>query len=262
MRPILCLVAILCGSSNVDAEGFDRELFDLWVAARAGTGTPVFWYSEGTVRTYPQGELLVRIEGFDAARVERPADDPNIAYQLSRKVYVYRDPRTNEILREFRGKPVAAIKFPYQHITYQLNGDRLETWVEQGAGKTYLKIGPGSDIQARRRGGSVVFTAPLFLDVEGPPGKRRTLFENYDFFIHENARDPRDRHQLSWLRYGDRDGLSDGPTVTHMVAWRVDRFEDLPSPIRQFVETEAKLWMQPPENKAEIQRLQQATPGT
>jgi hypothetical protein len=43
----------------------------------------------------------------------------------------------------------------------------------------------------------------------------------------------------------------------HMVSWRVDRFEDLPQSIRDYVQSEATLWREPPRDLAEIRRLQQ-----
>jgi hypothetical protein len=41
-----------------------------------------------------------------------------------------------------------------------------------------------------------------------------------------------------------------------MVGWRVDRFEDLPASIREYVRTEAPLWMAPPKDLDEIRALQ------
>lgn len=237
--------------------GFDRDLFKQWVTARAGGGTgAVYWYSEGDVTEYPSGKVLVRMEGFDVSHLVWPDPKVDTAYQLSRKIYLFRDLKTNEVIREFNGKPVAVVKFPYQYITYSRDGDKLNTWVEQGSGPSYLKLGPESDIQVRRLGRTSVFSAPLYLDVKGPAGVQRTLFENYDFFIQPAAKDPREQFQLSWLRYGSRGGFSDQPTITHMVSWRVDRFADLPLAMRTFIETEARLWLEPPKDLAEIQRLQ------
>ncbi len=258
----LSLAALLFtvpGAAMADGGGFDRDIFDRWVTARAGTGEPVYWYSEGDVKAYPSGEVLVRMEGFDAARLHRPDPDSDTAYQLSRKIYVFRDPKTNEILRTFNGAPVQVVKFPYQYMTYTLDGDRLITWVEQGAGESYLKIGPGTDIRARQLGETLVFTAPLYLTVEGPPSVSRSIFENYDFFIQPEAEDPREQYQLSWLRYGDRGGFSDGPTITHMVSWRVDSFDELPESIASFVREEAPLWLEPPRDVEEIRALQAAS---
>ncbi|MCS6947763.1 MAG: hypothetical protein NZM12_09125 [Steroidobacteraceae bacterium] len=231
-------------------------MFERWVSARAGNGSPVYWYSEGTVTEYPSGKVLARMEGFDTARLWRPDPKKPEAFQLSRKIYVFRDADTGELLREYRHRPVQSVRFPYQFITYRLEGNQLVTWLEQGAGATRLNLGPSRGITARRLGQAVSFNAPLYLDVPSPIGERRTLFENYDFFIQPKRNNPREQYQLSWLRYADRDYFTDQPTVSHMISWRVDRFEDLPASIRQYVESEAPLWRAPPRDLDEIRRLQ------
>lgn len=251
----LCLLA--AWPLHAGAGGFDAASFERWVTARAGSGEPVYWYSEGTVSEFPEGTALVRMEGFDAARLVWPDRSVNKAYQLSRKIYVFRDMETGEILETFNGRPATQVRFPYQYITYELQGDQLVTTLEQGAGRSFLRIGPSSGITVRRLGNTFAFTAPLFLDIDGPPGIKRTVFENYDFFIQPDAEDPREQFQLSWLRYSKYGEFSEAPSIWHMVSWRVDRFEDLPEAMRDLVEDDAGLWRAPPENLAEIRRLQQ-----
>jgi hypothetical protein len=234
--------------------GFDEELFEIFLEARVGTGEPIYWYSIGEVYSYPDGKLLARMEGFDAARLVREADDPATAYQLSRKTFVYRDPQTNEIFREVDGKPATHIKYPYQYITYKLVGDRMQTFVEQGSGARLTKLGPSEEIVARRLGDAVVFSAPLFLNLETPRGKYEA-FEHYDFFIQSDGSVP---NQLSWIRYGDLPPfLGPGKTIIHLVAWRLDDFDALPDTMKKWVETDAQLWRQPPKDLEEIRALQE-----
>ena len=237
--------------------GFDRELYDRFVSMRMGDGDPVYWYSVGTLKSYPDGELLFRMEGFDTARRLESDDAPDRATQLSRKIYIYRDAQTNAVLRSYDGQPVEPIAYPYQLISYDFKGAYMETWVEQGRGPFLQKIGPGTDILARRVGDSVIFSAPLFLDLETPAGPLQA-FENYDFVIQpEGAVSV--PNQLSWVRYGDGPEFAGAPkTIFHLVSWRVDRFEDLPETIRAYIETDAPLWQRPPESLDEIRALQQA----
>jgi hypothetical protein len=42
----------------------------------------------------------------------------------------------------------------------------------------------------------------------------------------------------------------------HLVAWRVDRYSDLPASIREYLESEAPMWKAPPRDLAEIRALQ------
>ncbi len=257
LRLVISVAAALLVASGLawaEGGGFDEELFEIFLEARAGTGEPIYWYSIGEVYSYPDGALLARMEGFDTARLVRDADDPATAHQLSRKTFVYRDPETNEIFSEVDGKAATHIKYPYQFITYKLVGDRMQTFVEQGSGARLTKLGPSEEIVARRLGDAVVFSAPLFLNLETPRGKYEA-FEHYDFFIQSGGEVP---NQLSWLRYGDLPPfLGPGKTIIHLVAWRLDSFEALPDTMKKWVETDAQLWRQPPKDLDEIRALQE-----
>ncbi len=239
------------------ARGFDRESFDRWVEMRVGSGAPVYWYCIGTVYSWPEGRPLMRVEGIDTARLDRSLGTASVAHQLSRKTFVYRDLETNAILTAWQGQPLPPIEYPYQYITYALEGDGLTTWVEQGSGPRVQRIGPGQDMVVRRLGNTLVFTAPLFLDFPAPDGTRMQAFENYDFFVQPAGSGVRHPYQISWLRYGDLPaGI--GKAVMHMVAWRVDRYEELPESIRGHLDRDARLWREPPRDLAEIRELQRA----
>jgi len=108
----------------------------------------------------------------------------------------------------------------------------------------------------RRLGDTYVFTAPLFLDFAIPGTDRRIeAWENYDFFIQPEGVER--RHQLSWARIGRMPPWAGGQmAVLHLVNWRVDTYEELPSSIREYVETEAPLWLEPPADLDAIRALQ------
>lgn len=248
MKRLIAVLALAAAGPALAEGGFDAAAFDRFVSARAGDGAPVYWYSEGELRSYPEGKLLARVEGFDTARTLPGTKDART--QLSRKIYIYRDPVTGEVLREFGGKPVRPIAYPYQQIEYSREGDKLRTMVTQGAGARLAKIGPGGDATARQLSGdTLAVTAPLYLDMKLPGGGVMQAFENYDFFFAPSGL------KLSWLRYGN-DALTGQPAVMHMVGWRVEKFADLPAGIRGYVEKEAPLWKGPPVDMAEIGRLQ------
>jgi hypothetical protein len=245
---------VVPGMAWAEGGGFDEELFETFLEARVGTGEPIYWYSVGEVYSYPEGKLLARMEGFDTARLVRDEDNPQTAYQLSRKTFVYRDPVTNEIFREVDGRKATHIKYDYQYITYQLVGDKLLTSVEQGSGPRLRKMGPMDSMTARRLGDVAQFSAPLFLNIETPRGKYEA-FEHYDFFIQpDGVARP---NQLSWLRYGDLPPfLGPGKTIVHLVSWRVDSFDALPETIKEWVESDAQLWREQPKDMDEIRELQ------
>ncbi len=247
---------VLISATPAFASGFTPTLFKTWIDARVGTGKPVYWYSIGTVRSYPDGKLLYRMEGYDTARVGRPDPAKPIAHQYNRKIYIARHPETNAVLREWNGQKVEPIAYPYQFISYELKGSGVETMVEQGAGQSVRRIGPGKDISVRMLGDAAVFTAPVYLDFPMGAGKRYQAFENYDFFIQPKGK-VKIPHQLSWLRYGDAPAWAGGgPTIMHLVTWRIDRYEDVPETLRSYIETDAPLWKAPPADLADIRRLQ------
>lgn len=249
------LLVSLTAPLSASADGFNEPLFQKWVAMRTGTGDPVYWYSTGTIRSYPDGKLVARIEGYDTGRVVWDEVNANKALQLSRKVYMYRDPETGEIMKDKQGNQVEPIAYPYQLISYELKGDDMITWVEQGAGDTLQKIGPGSDILPTETGGGTIFNAPLFLDYPGPDGTQYEAFENYDFF--EPDADGGNGRFITFLRFGDAPPWADADKIVmHLVTWRTDDFNEIPDSMRSWVTEDAPLWREPPKDLAEIRELQ------
>lgn len=248
---LLLALPVLAGS------GFDHATYEAFVDMRVGDGShPVYWYSVGELYSYPDGKVVAIVEGIDTARLLPVEGDCDTNHQLSRKIFVYRDPASGEVLEEVNGQPVRPIAYPYQYITYRHEGDELVTFVEQGSGERLRKIGPGRSSVARSFGEITAITSPLFLDFPTPRG-RYQAFENYDFFL-QPAGNP-ERQQLSWVRYGDLPPWAGpGKAIMHLIARRVDRFEDLPETMRSYVEKKAPLWMGPPVDLNEIRELQES----
>ena len=263
MRQFSATFACVCMlSGGAVAEGFDADRFDRFVSARAGDGEPVYWYSTGTVRAYPSGELLFTMEGFDTARSHRPDPDAPLVHQYSRKIYIFRDPATGEVVRTYgegeEAREATPIAYPYQFITYELKGDAVETFVEQGAGARMNRIGPGDTMVARDLGDTLVVSAPLFLDFPIPGAEARyQAWENYDFLIQPDGA-VEEPHQLSWARFGPLPPWAGGgPSIMHLITWRVEAFDDLPDAMKAYIETDAPLWTAPPADLADIRKLQE-----
>jgi hypothetical protein len=235
---------------------FDRESFHQFITMRVGAGAPVYWYNVGEVYTYPEGKLVLRIEGCDTGRVAFPRDAPDTAWQLSRKYYVYRHPATNTVLKEYNGKPVPPIAYPYQFLTFRLDQGRVLTSVEQGAGAALVRIGPVDTFILRRLGEMLVVSAPLFLNRETPRG-RYEAYENYDFFLRPSGTTAAERYQMAWNRFADLPAfLGPGRAMLQMIGWRVDAFDDLPATVRECIVNDAPLWKAPPKDLDEIRQLQ------
>jgi hypothetical protein len=136
VRLALIAVALSLPAIAALAQGFTPELFKQFVEMRVGTGEPVYWYCIGELYSYPDGKLLAKVEGLDTARLVKSETKTDRAMQISRKVFVYRDPGTNEVLKTVKGKLVQHIEYPYQQITYVL-GD-LKTWLYEHFFATWL----------------------------------------------------------------------------------------------------------------------------
>ena len=263
MKPFLkmTLIAAFAAAAPVTAlaEGFDQNAFDRFVDGRVGTGEPVYWYSIGTIRSYPDGELLFGMEGFDAARRFSPDAEKAYAEQYNRKIYFYTDAETGDVLEEHDGETVSPIAYPYQFITYELKGDAVETFVEQGKAPNIRRLGPSQNMSARSVADTLVVTAPVYLDFPIPNTDRRIdAFENYDFFFHPEG-SVREPHQLAWVRYGDLPAWAGGGKgIYHLVTWRADSWEEIPERLRVYIEKKYPLWTEPPASLEEVRALQES----
>ncbi len=253
MKNKLLLIAVtLILTQSLFAQGFNPDLFKQFTVMRIGTGEPVYWYCIGEIYEYPSGKLVAKVEGIDTARYVKSESSASTALQLSRKIFFYRDFKTNEILREVNGMKVEPIAYPYQQISYELKGDRIVTSVVQGKTPRVQKIEGGSEMIARRLNGLTIFSAPLFLNF---PGSK--AFENYDFFIQPKTAKGAPRYQLTWNRRGDLPKFfGGGDSVFQLTSYRIDKYADLPKTMRDALESDGRLWMIPPKDLAEIAELQ------
>jgi hypothetical protein len=235
-------------------ETFTPDLFKRFTTMRVGTGKPIYWYCFGEIYSYPEGKLIARVEGIDTARVIKAESTPTKVTQLSRKIFFYRDPTTNEILREVAGKKVEPIAYPYQYIIYELKDGKMSATVEQGKAPRVQKIVDSGTNRIRRIGSTIVFSAPLFLNL---PNYK--AYENYDFFYQTQTRGVQFPFQLIWNRRGNLPPFfGGGDSVFQLVSYRVDRYEDLPQTMRDALEKDAPMWKEPPKDLNEIRELQKA----
>jgi hypothetical protein len=242
-RALLTLVAgtmLLAGP--VQGDGFDKQLFESWLSMRTGGGeTDVYWYSEGLIKSFPEGVTTARMIGFDTSKLLRDPDNPNKAIQLSRKIFYFFDPETGERLDR---DPIA---YPHQLKTYQLDGDDIIYTVESNNGRSVYTLGPMRNYSAKNIDGVHWFNYSVF--IERGTGK----FENSDFYVQpDQALSEQQRYQHAWVSYGV------GPIMSSAVAWRYSSFEAMPERITRLVREEAPLWMKPPSSLEEIAELRNA----
>ena len=250
----LILLAFCSAGAFAQTQPFTPELFQQFTKMRIGTGEPVYWYCVGEVYEYPSGKLLANVEGVDTARLIKDKSNELKKLQLSRKIFFYRDPATNAVMREYKGKKVMPIAYPYQQITYEYKDGEMLSGVVQGKAPRIQRIESTGNNLVRSFGGLKVFSAPLFLNFG-----RYQAYENYDFFLQTRSRKGVPKYQLSWVRRGSLPPFfGGGDSVFQLVAYRIDKYQKLPGSIRRVLESEARLWMGPPKDLKEIERLQKA----
>lgn len=238
------------------------EVFRRWVDARAGTGAPVHWVSEGGVYEYPSGKKLFGMIGFDSSTVIWPDTPDGDVIHLTRKTYAYTDPVTGEVLTEFNGQPVVPIAYPYQMITYRMVDGKIYGDVEQGVAPRIQKIKSETGMIARMMGDTLAITASVFLDFALPGGGQYEAWENYDFFLHPEG-SVEEPYQMSWQRYGALPPFAgEGKAIYHLLSWRVESSEDLPPTLLAWARAEKPQWLNPPADLAEVRALQTGADGT
>lgn len=244
-------------AASADSRAAAPEEFRMWIDARAGTGEPVHWVSEGAIYEYPTGRKLFGMIGFDSSRVFWPAKPGDPVVHLTRKTYAYTDPETGEILTEYNGRKVEPIAYPYQMISYRYENGRIYGDVEQGVAPAVQKIESKSGMTWRWMGkDTLAITAPVFLDFPLPGGGRYEAWENYDFFIHRAGTNA-EPHQMAWQRYGALPPFAGkGQAIYHLLSWRVESNAALPPRLRAWAEREKPMWLNPPRDLDEIRALQ------
>ena len=233
--------AALLFTSPVSAGGFTQELFDTWLNMRTGGGeTDTYWYSEGLLKSFPGGETIAEMVGFDTSTLIRDPENPAKATQLSRKIFYWFDAETGERLdRE-------PISYEYQVKTYELDGDEIIYAVESRAGDRVSHVPAQKNYNVKKVDGTLWFNYAVF--IQRGTGK----FENSDFYILPgDDLSEREKYQHSWVSFGV------GPIMSNAVAWRYTSFEDMPARIRDIVREEAPLWLNPPRSLEEIKDLRE-----
>jgi hypothetical protein len=275
-------------------------------------GEPVArWSVEGDVFEYPTGRLLARVAGVDVCRrVDDAAvlrdvvfDDSSRATetasktvsQMSRKLLLFLDPETNEVMTQFEGQTVSPAAFPYQVTRYAFfdenesgeknengndndapqrttTGGSVTATVTVGAGVSKMTL-TGASVAVSRGGfsdsndkgsfdKSRVFSVPAFLDVETEDGGRHEAYESYDYFFGGSEEDDRGTTNtthptpvFAWTRFGACAPFGEA-CVLRALARRVASHENLPETVREYVRKHAPEYADAPKDAAEIRELQ------
>jgi len=246
------MIAALHFAAPAAAGGFDAAVFETFVDSNMGLdGKPVYYYSIGTVKTFPGGELLANIEGVDMARLLRRDADGSV-HKASRKMFLLRDPATNAVIEQIDGKRLDGYFYPYQSMTFRLEGDVLRGVSTQGSGAAKHTVDIGSALDARRVGEMVVFSAP---NARARPDGTGS-FEMYEFWVQPKGSATRPSTTLTLTLVNWHPIGRGKPVYTHRTSWRVERYDALPASLREWIDVNAPMYREPPRDLAEIEALQ------
>lgn len=279
-------------------------------------GPSVRWSVEGELFEYPTGRLLARVAGVDVCRrvdddtqsaaIEREVRSPKTAQSslsrpdakttsISRKLLLFLDPETNEVMTEFEGRAVEPAAFPYRVVEYAFSsnetragnpdgpsgpgarGGSVTATVTVGAGASKMSLTGASVAVSRGRqtANDRVFSVPAFLDVETRDGGRHEAYESYDYFQtgsgdppsppegrapegkrEEERGDPKAfQETFAWTRFGACAPFGEA-CVLRALARRVPSHEALPEAVRRFAKENAPEYADAPRDLAEIRTLQ------
>lgn len=238
-------------SSPSSTAGWSPADFANWCSTKMGPtpGQSIRWAITGELFEYPTGKLLATVIGVDMARrvvgdcvgdqtgdgtgdkenatsltstagtvgtADNTTNQTQTVTQLSRKLMLFLDPTSKEIITTFAGRKVVPAAFPYQLVTYSLidvgtgnthtnlgngnpdtGGDRTDTAghhaeqanhhvstsVTVGAGGEKITLTRDRSVSKHRgRDGVTTFSVPAFLDVQTKDGNKHEAYEAYDYF--------------------------------------------------------------------------------
>ena len=275
-----------CGNSNCNCNN------DATGTTSTRSSTTVFWAGRGAVYQAYSDQVLAILEGFDVSQgivQEMGADGrPSVVRQLSRKLFWFRHPETNQVMHTYQGQPVHPIVYPYQAFDYvrpptisstflnSTSGHRMEVPVVAAlpkgvSGPRDVTVSPITGCTVRNDPNTLLFQAPVFCDLELPaisnnintntPRRRSQAWEFYDYNVDRLGQRP---PTAVWCRQGVQPPFVVSENAAHrgvlrFVGSRVDQFAQLPASIQEFIvsnEQEYGLFRLPPVDMQEIQRLE------
>jgi hypothetical protein len=234
-------------------------LFDAWIRLRGGEDGPAYWYSEGLVRSMVDGRVESRMLGVETWITPNDLRTATRAVSLSRKVYFFLEYDRDEIVRDpATGKPRRPSIFAYQVRTFALKDGAIDYTVESHDTRGTRLGGAGSVYTVNAMGDQVHVNYAVFPAPARGEGGSVARGEIYDYFDHgPRIAEMPQRYQGVW---------SSGSTagqIANMAHWRYPSFAAVPNDwLKAHIRKNGPMWMAPPKDMAEIERLRATSPVT
>jgi len=233
--------------------------FNAWISLRGGEDTPAYWYSEGLIRPIKDGgKVQSRMVGVESWITPPDLRTETSAVSLSRKIYFFLDEDRDEIVIDpATDAPRRPSIFAHQVRTFTLKEGAIDYQVESHDLRGIRQGGFGVTMSVNQRGDQVHVNYASFPRRPDETGEMQVRSgEVYDYMdngpkhTEESA-----RYQMTWV------GTNLEGNVANQRGWRFGSFEDIPNAwLKTIVRDKAPLWMGPPADMAEIERLRNTVP--
>jgi hypothetical protein len=264
---MVILYAAIFAAAPAQADELTHKDFEEWANARFGPpdGTPRYWHATGPVRDAASGETLYVFEYYDTIRQIVDPANPNRRVGIARKLDLWRDKSTGELLETFNGKPVQQLPYPYQLFELEYKDGAMEMTVTQGSG-AHIRSHRITQTSVERFGKFAHFSTLGHFSLRRPetPGSPLESHTMTSLFIvceAECGASPR----YQWVQSGTSPLFpwagGDGRKSSFMLmsGARFETYAELPQSLRTVIETKYPQWREPARNMEEVHALQHAT---
>lgn len=257
------LFAALLAAATAWSGDLTQKDFEAFAEARFGPpdGKARYWYGKGPIRDPQTGKTIYVFEYYDSVRHLIDPNNPNKRYGIVRKVDLFRDKDTGEVLETFEGRPVKPWVFPYQLMELEYKDGKVLLTVTQGAGE-FLRTHKFPYSSVERHGDVAHVTFYSFYQTrraEIPDSVSSTTMSTL-FMICEancNANPSRQWNQSGVSTLAPWAG-GDGTKLAymHISGGRFETYEELPASLRAVLDKQFPEWRQPAKDLDEVRALQ------
>lgn len=233
--------------------------FNAWISLRGGENTPAYWYSAGLIRPIKDGgKVESRMVGLETWITPPELRTEASAVSLSRKIYFFLEEDRDEIVVDTAtGAPRRPSIFVHQVRTFTLVDGAIDYKVESHDLRGIRQGGFGVTMSVNRRGDQVHVNYASFPRRPDEAGEMQVRSgEVYDYMDNgPQHTDEAARYQMTWV------GTNLDGNIANQRGWRFGAFDDIPNAwLKTVIREQAPLWMEPPADMAEIERLRNTVP--
>lgn len=260
---IAALSAAMLTPCQAPAGELSRKDFELFAISRFGPpdGKVRYWYGKGPVRDPQTGQALYEFEYYDAVRHLVDPHNPDRRYGIVRKLDLFRDIQTGELLETFNGKPVQSWRYPYQLLILEYKDGKVSLKISQGSGE-FLRSYDFNEIGIERYGDYAHVTVPGYFVARKPelPDEVSTYTMTSHFIIHEGKADVSPRHQWELTSINPLAPWAggDGKKLSYMFisGVRFEEYSELPERLRELIDTKYPDYREPAKDLEAVRALQ------